>query len=94
MILIYWNHSVVCLHRMVCHETYKDPDNWISPDEIENIDGKKHLKKDKSKLISVGPQVHVQIKKIQSIQKISLPIMELTRKAILSDSPRKRCSVV
>ena len=25
---------------MVCHETYKDPDNnWVSPDEIENIDG-------------------------------------------------------
>ena len=23
---------------MVCHETYKDPDNnWISPDEIETI---------------------------------------------------------
>ncbi len=37
---------------MVCHETYKDPDNnWVSPDEIENIDGKKYLKKDNSKLI-------------------------------------------
>ena len=41
---------------MVCHETYKDPDNnWISPEEIESIDGKKYLKKDKSKIISVGP---------------------------------------
>ena len=31
---------------MVCHETYKDPDNnWVSPDEIETIDGKKYLKK-------------------------------------------------
>ena len=41
---------------MVCHETYKDSDNnWISPEEIESIDGKKYLKKDKSKLISVGP---------------------------------------
>ena len=41
---------------MVCHETYKDPDNnWVSPDEIENINGKKYLKKDKSRLISVGP---------------------------------------
>ena len=41
---------------MVCHDTYKDPDNnWISPDEIENINGKKYLKKDKSKLVSVGP---------------------------------------
>ena len=40
---------------MVCHETYKDPENnWVSPDEIETIDGKKYLKKDKSKLITVG----------------------------------------
>ena len=31
---------------MVCHETYKDPNNnWVSPEEIETIDGKKYLKK-------------------------------------------------
>ena len=31
---------------MVCHETYKDPENnWVSPDEIETIKGKKVLKK-------------------------------------------------
>ena len=41
---------------MVCHETYKDPENnWISPEEIESIDGKKYLKKDNSKPITVGP---------------------------------------
>ena len=41
---------------MVCHETYKDLDNnWISPEEIQNIDVKKYLKKDKTKLVSVGP---------------------------------------
>ncbi len=35
---------------MVCHETYKDQDNnWISPEEIQNINGIKYLKKDKSK---------------------------------------------
>ncbi len=40
---------------MVCHETYKDTNNnWVSPDEIETIDGKKYLKKDKSN-ITVGP---------------------------------------
>ena len=57
---------------MVCHETYKDPENnWISPDEIENIDGKKYLKKDKSKLISVGPSESMsKSKKIQLILKI------------------------
>ena len=50
---------------MVCHETYKDPDNnWISPEEIENIDGKKYLKKDNSKLISSWTiRVNVKIKK-------------------------------
>ena len=41
---------------MVCHETYKDSDNnWISPDEIETINGKKYLKSDKSKIVKVGP---------------------------------------
>ena len=46
---------------MVCHETYKDPENnWVSPDEIETIDGK-YLKKDKSKMIKVGLQNRCQI---------------------------------
>ena len=41
---------------MVCHETYKDPENnWVSPEEIETVEGKKYLKKDKSKLVTVGP---------------------------------------
>ena len=35
---------------MVCHETYKDHDgNWVSPEEIVNIDGIKYLKNDNSK---------------------------------------------
>ena len=39
---------------MVCHETYKDPNNnWISPDEIEVKNGKKYLK-DNSIEIKVG----------------------------------------
>ena len=28
------------------HETYKDPDNWVSPEEIETINGEKYLKND------------------------------------------------
>ena len=41
---------------MVCHETYKDPNNnWVSPDEIISVNGKKYLKSDNSKLITVGP---------------------------------------
>ena len=40
---------------MVCHETYKDHDgNWVSPEEIVNIDGIKYLKNDNSK-IKIGP---------------------------------------
>ena len=71
---------------MVCHETYKDPDNnWVSPNEIENIDGKKYLKNDKTRLISVGPSESMsKSKKIQLIQKILLLIMELTLQDYLS----------
>ena len=40
---------------MVCHETYKDQNNnWVSPDEINSIDGKKYLKKITQE-IKVGP---------------------------------------
>ena len=32
---------MVYFQGMVCHETYKDEDNnWISPDEIEILEGK------------------------------------------------------
>ena len=42
---------------MVCHETYKDKENnWISPEDIETIDGKKVFKKDNSIEIKVGPK--------------------------------------
>ena len=41
---------------MVCHETYKDENNnWISPDEVETIDGKKFLKNNPSIKIEIGP---------------------------------------
>ena len=42
---------------MVCHETYKDENNnWVSPDEVENINGKKFLLKDpQKKKVKVGP---------------------------------------
>ena len=41
---------------MVCHETYKDKSgNWISPDEIITLNGKKFLVNDKENEIKVGP---------------------------------------
>ena len=41
---------------MVCHETYKDQNNnWVSPDEIIDIDGKKFLKNNQSQQVRIGP---------------------------------------
>ena len=79
---------------MVCHETYKDPDNnWISPDEIENIDGKKYLKKDKSKLISVGPSESMSKSKKNTIDPENIIAnygADSARLFILSDSPPEK----
>ena len=79
---------------MVCHETYKDPDNnWISPDEIENIDGKKYLKKDKSKLISVGPSESMSKSKKNTIDPENIIAnygADSVRLFILSDSPPEK----
>ena len=56
---------------MVCHETYKDQNNnWLSPDEIININGKKFLLENKSQEVRVGPSESMsKSKKIQLIQK-------------------------
>ncbi len=79
---------------MVCHETYKDPDNnWVSPDEIENINGKKYLKKDKSKLISVGPSESMSKSKKNTIDPediIGNYGADAARLFILSDSPPEK----
>ena len=41
---------------MVCHETYKDKrNNWLSPDEVETIDGKKYLRNKITEHVIVGP---------------------------------------
>ena len=41
---------------MVCHETYKDKNNnWVSPDELVTIDGKKFLKSNNTQQIKIGP---------------------------------------
>ena len=79
---------------MVCHETYKDSDNnWISPDEIETIDGKKYLKKDNSKIIRVGPSESMSKSKKNSIDPeniISSYGADAARLFILSDSPPEK----
>ena len=64
---------------MVCHETYKDPNNnWLSPEEIETKDGKNYfLKNNENIKVTVGPSESMsKSKKIQLILKILLIIME------------------
>ena len=79
---------------MVCHETYKDPNgNWVSPDEIENIDGKKYLKNDISQRIKVGPSESMSKSKKNTIDPekiISNYGADAARLFILSDSPPEK----
>ena len=79
---------------MVCHETYKDPNNnWISPEEIESIDGKKYLKKDNSKLVTVGPSESMSKSKKNTIDPENIILnygADSARLFILSDSPPEK----
>ena len=79
---------------MVCHETYKDLDNnWINPDEIETINGKKYLKSDKSKIVKVGPSESMSKSKKNTIDPeniISNYGADAARLFILSDSPPEK----
>ena len=79
---------------MVCHETYKDPDNnWVSPEEIETIDGKKYLKADKTKLVKVGASESMSKSKKNTIDPeniIEIYGADAARLFILSDSPPEK----
>ena len=79
---------------MVCHETYKDSENnWISPEEIEIINGKKYLKKDNSKLVKVGPSESMSKSKKNTIDPeniINSYGADAARLFILSDSPPEK----
>ncbi len=79
---------------MVCHETYKDPhNNWVSPEEIETINGKKYLKNDNSKIITVGSSESMSKSKKNTIDPeniISNYGADAARLFILSDSPPEK----
>ena len=79
---------------MVCHETYKDSlGNWISPEEIETIDGVKYLKKDKKEKILVGASESMSKSKRNTIDPeniISNYGADAARLFILSDSPPEK----
>tara|TARA_B100001121_G_scaffold296368_1_gene301677 strand:+ start:19 stop:918 length:900 start_codon:yes stop_codon:yes gene_type:complete len=79
---------------MVCHETYKDKNgNWISPDEVISIEGKKVLENDNSHEVKVGPSESMSKSKKNTIdpEKIIKNYgADAVRLFILSDSPPER----
>ena len=79
---------------MVCHETYKDKnDNWISPDEIEIVNGNKVLKNNNSELVKVGSSESMSKSKRNTIDPekiIENYGADATRLFILSDSPPEK----
>jgi len=79
---------------MVCHETYKDENNnWVSPDQITSINGKKYLKDDKTKEITVGPSESMSKSKKNTIDPeniINNYGADSARLFILSDSPPEK----
>jgi leucyl-tRNA synthetase len=78
---------------MVCHETYKDKNNnWVSPDELIVIDGKKFLKNTEEP-IRVGPSESMSKSKRNTIdpEKIIKEYgADSVRLFILSDSPPEK----
>jgi leucyl-tRNA synthetase len=78
---------------MVCHETYKDKNNnWVSPDELISIDGKKFLK-GYEEPIKVGPSESMSKSKRNTIdpEKIINDYgADSARLFILSDSPPEK----
>ena len=79
---------------MVCHETYKDKnDNWISPDEIEIVNGSKVLKNNNLELVKVGSSESMSKSKRNTIDPekiIENYGADATRLFILSDSPPEK----
>jgi len=78
---------------MVCHETYKDKNNnWVSPDELITVDGKKFLKENEEP-IKIGPSESMSKSKKNTIdpEKIIKDYgADSVRLFILSDSPPEK----
>ena len=79
---------------MVCHETYKDQNNnWVSPDELITINGKKFLENDVKHEVKIGPSESMSKSKKNTIdpEKIIADYgADAVRLFILSDSPPER----
>ena len=80
---------------MVCHETYKDQNNnWVSPDELTTVNGKKYLKKRSIKTkLKLGPSESMSKSKKNTIDPekiIEIYGADAVRLFILSDSPPEK----
>ena len=79
---------------MVCHETYKDQNNnWLSPEEVTSIDGKKYLKDNTSVEVKVGSSESMSKSKKNTIDPeniIQSYGADSVRLFILSDSPPEK----
>ncbi len=79
---------------MVCHETYKNKDgDWLSPDEVETINGEKYEKKNKLRKVIVGGSESMSKSKKNTIdpQRIIKNYgADAARLFILSDSPPEK----
>jgi len=80
---------------MVCHETYKDQNNnWLSPEEIENKDGKNfYIKNNPNKKVIKGPSESMSKSKKNTIDPETIIEnygADSVRLFILSDSPPEK----
>ena len=79
---------------MVCHETYKDNNgNWVSPDELITINGKKFLEIDKNQEVKIGPSESMSKSKKNTIDPAKIIEnygADAVRFFILSDSPPEK----
>jgi leucyl-tRNA synthetase len=79
---------------MVCHETYKNQKNeWLTPDEVININGKKFIKNNQSQEVKVGPSESMSKSKKNTVDPekiINNYGADSARLFILSDSPPEK----
>ena len=83
-----------CFYLCKFHETYKDKNNnWVSPDEVVTIEGKKFLKNDESQIIKVGASESMSKSKKNTIDPEEIIKdygADSVRLFILSDSPPEK----
>ena len=79
---------------MVCHETYKDKNNnWLSPEEVEKVEGKYLKKGHSNEIVKVGPSESMSKSKKNVIDPefiIKNYGADSVRLFILSDSPPEK----